>query len=134
MNTALLMVTHNNIGQTLIDTATSMLACNPVLATNISIPVCLEPQGLGYQADRVREGIAKLNTGDGVLVLTDVYGATANNLARYFASEEDNVEVVSGVNLPMLIRVINYHQQPLKQLAVIAIEGGRQGIQLELLA
>ncbi len=128
MSVALLIIAHNSIGQALIDTATSMIGKKTALATNLPVPARLEPKDLGYHADRIRDSIADLNTGSGVLILTDIYGATANNLARYFASEE-NVEVISGLNLPMLIRVLNYHQQPLKQLAIIALEGGRKGIQ-----
>ena len=52
------------------------------------------------------------DNGAGVLVLTDVYGATPDNLARYFG-EQCNARVVSGVNLPMLLRVLNYSRQPL---------------------
>ncbi len=128
MNTAILIITHNGIGQALTDTATTMLGDKAALVTNLPIPASLEPQDLGYHADRIRDSIAELNTGNGVLIMTDIYGATANNLARYFANEK-NVEVISGLNLPMLIRVLNYHQQPLEQLAVIALEGGRKGIQ-----
>ncbi len=128
MNAAILVITHNGIGQALIDTATLMLGDKTGLTTNLSIPASLEPQDLGYHADRIRDSIAELNTDNGVLIMTDIYGATANNLARYFANEK-NVEVISGLNLPMLIRVLNYHLQPLEQLAVIALEGGRKGIQ-----
>ncbi|MCP4487227.1 MAG: PTS fructose transporter subunit IIA [Gammaproteobacteria bacterium] len=128
MSTAIMIIAHNDIGQALIDTATSMLDNKTTSVTNLSIPVSLEPQDLGYHADRVHDSIAELSIGNSVLILTDIYGATANNLARYFADQE-NVEVVSGLNLPMLIRVLNYNKHPLEQLAVIALEGGRKGIQ-----
>ncbi len=129
MNTTILIITHNDIGQALLDTATAMLGNKTALTTNISIPASLEPHDLGYHADRVRNSMAALNNGNDVLILTDIYGATANNLARYFASEAANIEVISGVNLPMLIRVLNYSQHPLEQLVSIALEGGRKGIQ-----
>jgi len=66
--------------------------------------------------------------GEGLLVLTDVYGATPDNLARYF-STECNARVVSGINLPMLLRVLNYAHQSLEQLCQTASSGGIKGIQ-----
>ena len=68
------------------------------------------------------------DSGAGVLVLTDVYGATPDNLARYF-TEQGNARVVSGVNMPMLLRVLNYSRQPLQQLCETAVAGGKSGIQ-----
>ena len=128
MSTALLIITHNGIGQALIDTATSMLGSQAAQVTCLSIPANLKPQDLGYYADQTRNSMMALTSGDGVLILTDIYGATPSNLASYFGSEE-NVEIVSGLNLPMLIRVLNYRQQPLRKLATIAVEGGHKGIQ-----
>jgi len=128
MSAALLIITHNGIGQALIDTATSMLGENASQVSCLSIPANLKPQDLGYYADQTRDSMIELNNGDGVLILTDIYGATPSNLASYFGSEE-NVEIVSGLNLPMLVRVLNYRQQPLQKLAAIAVEGGHKGIQ-----
>jgi len=128
MSTALLIITHNGIGQALIKTATSMLGEKASQLTCISIPANLQPQDLGYYADQIRNCMTELNSGEGVLILTDIYGATPSNLASYFGSDE-NVNIISGLNLPMLIRVLNYRQRPLQQLAVIAVEGGHKGIQ-----
>ena len=128
MRVAILVITHNNIGQSLIETAASMLGNEVLEVKSLSIPAKLEPQNIGYYADQIRDSITDSNSDDGVLILTDIYGATPNNLARYFGSEE-NVEIVSGLNLPMLLRVLNYHHKPLSALAQIAIEGGHKGIQ-----
>ena len=128
MAVATLIVTHNGIGQSLIDTAAAMLANNNLPVTPLSVPANLQPQDLGYYADQIRDHIVDLNSTDGVLILTDICGATPNNLARYFAVQ-DNVEVISGLNLPMLVRVLNYGEKPLDELVKIALEGGRTGIQ-----
>ena len=127
MTVAKLIITHNGIGQSLIDTAASMLANNDLPVTALSVPANLQPQDLGYYADQIRNHIVDLNSTRGVLILTDICGATPNNLARYFA-EENNVEVISGLNLPMLIRVLNYGEKPLDELVEIALDGGRTGI------
>jgi PTS system mannose-specific IIA component len=73
------------------------------------------------------EQIKNLNAGDGVLVLTDLYGSTPCNIANKLASEKQ-VEAVSGINLSMLIRVFNYPQLTLEQLSDKAISGGKDGI------
>jgi len=123
----ILIITHNGIGQSLIDTATSMLATKDLPITALSVPANLLPQDLGYYADQIRNHIDDLNSTYGVLILTDICGATPNNLARYFAGEK-NVAVISGLNLPMLIRVLNYAEKPLDELVEIALDGGRTGI------
>lgn len=128
MKVVILVITHNGIGQSIIETAASMLGNEALGVKSISIPANLEPQDLGYYADQIRDCITDSGTADGVLILTDIYGATPNNLARYFGSDE-NVEIISGLNLAMLLRVLNYHHQPLAELAQIAIEGGHKGIQ-----
>lgn len=125
---SILVITHNDIGQTIIETATSMLCNKEFRLKDLSIPANLAPQDLGYYADQIRDCIVESNTGDGVLILTDIFGATPNNLARYFGNE-GNVEIISGLNLPMLLRVLNYHHQPLPELARTAVDGGHKGIQ-----
>jgi PTS system mannose-specific IIA component len=127
MNVGLLIITHNQIGQELIATASAIFRGNTPLMRSISIPAELEPGNLGEYADQIRDTIAELVTEQSLLILTDLYGATPNNLARYFANEL-NAEVVSGVNLPMLLRVLNYCGQNLDQLVITAIEGAKKGV------
>jgi len=132
MPVAKLIITHNGIGQSLIETAVAMLANNDLPVTALSVPANLLPQDLGYYADQIRNHIVDLNSTHGVLILTDICGATPNNLARYFA-KENNVEVISGLNLPMLVRVLNYAEKPLDELVEVALDGGRTGIQQDTL-
>jgi PTS system mannose-specific IIA component len=127
MKVGLLIITHNQIGAELIATANSILGNKLPPIQSISIPAELDPVNLGGYADQIRDTIADLTAKQNLLIITDIYGATPNNLARYFANDL-NAEVVSGVNLPMLLRVLNYSQQDLNQLVVTAIEGARKGI------
>ncbi len=128
MTVSILIITHSGIGQALIDTAAAMMGSVANEVSCLSIPANLEPEDLGYYADQVHDSIIRLNDGHDVLILTDIYGATPNNLARYF-SDQDDIKVISGLNLPMLVRVLNYMEKPLAELALIAIEGGHRGIQ-----
>jgi PTS system ascorbate-specific IIA component len=69
-----------------------------------------------------------LNRGAGVLVLTDIFGATPHNVAQQLACSKRGTTVLSGLNLPMLVRVFNYPQDDLDTLASKAAEGGSRGI------
>jgi mannose PTS system EIIA component len=83
-----------------------------------------EPEQNRRQA---REMVTALEQGDGVLVLTDIYGSTPSNIACALQSI-DNVRIVTGLNLPMLIRVMNYADRDLEQLTEKASSGGHDGI------
>ena len=127
MSSAVLLITHNGIGQSISNTAAAIRGESADMVECMSIPAHLKPEDLGYFADQVRDSIKSMDNADGLLILTDIYGATPNNLARYF-SDKDNIQVVSGLNLPMLIRVLNYLHRPLTELVDIAIEGAHTGI------
>ena len=126
----ILIVTHNHIGEEILKTAQTILAKKLPLVKTVSIPGDLSPDELGIYADQIKMSIDILNKGKGVLIITDMFGATPSNLAHYF-SENHLVKVISGLNLSMLIRVINYSDQPLELLAKIGIVGGNKGITKE---
>jgi PTS system ascorbate-specific IIA component len=68
-----------------------------------------------------------MDQGQGVLVLTDIFGSTPSNIAASLA-EDGRIAVVAGLNLPMLVRVLNYPEDPLEGLTEKAIVGGNRGI------
>jgi len=130
MSVGILVITHEDIGAQLVSVARTIFT-QPVLPISlVSVPADLEPTVLGKYADLIHNAIKDRDNDQGVLILTDVYGATPDNLARYFSSDR-NARVVSGINLPMLLSVLNYAQQPLEQICETALNGGRSGIQLE---
>jgi PTS system ascorbate-specific IIA component len=122
MSVALLLITHNRIGDELLDTATRMLGRCPLPAA--ALAVSDDPQALGAEALRRARG---LDEGAGVLVLTDLYGSTPANIAAALG-EEPNVRVLSGVNLPMLVRILNYHELGLVELAEKGLSGAHAGV------
>jgi PTS system mannose-specific IIA component len=128
MNVGILLVTHEQIGSQLVATAEAIFCQDMAPVACVSVPANIAPQQLGRYADHIRDTLIEQDSGAGVLVLTAVYGATPDNLARYF-SEQCNARVVSGVNLPMLLRVLNYSRQSLQQLCETAVAGGESGIQ-----
>lgn len=127
MSVGLLLVTHGKIGAELIAVVEGIYGQAQPQLYLISIPSDLQPEDLGRYADMVRDAMRECDSGDGVLVMTDLFGATPDNLARHF-SRETNARVVSGINLPMLLRVLNYPQESLEELASTAQTGDREGV------
>ncbi|MCC5856776.1 MAG: PTS fructose transporter subunit IIA [Ectothiorhodospiraceae bacterium] len=126
MSVGVLLVTHNRIGQELLATARDTMGRVPLLVRTLAITPEQDPDLL---AERSRRLLEELDRGDGVLVLTDAFGATPSNIACRLMGLE-HVNVVAGVNLPMLLRIFNYPQLPLDELSNKAIAGGRDGVLL----
>ena len=124
MTVGILLITHNNVGAVLLQTAISVLGVCPLSTSTIDAPPDCEPDEIYSDARRAAD---RLDQGDGVLVLTDLYGATPCNIACRLRNEY-RVKVVTGVNLPMLIRILNYPGLNLIELTDKALSGGRDGI------
>lgn len=90
----------------------------------LDIPFGIDPDTQAQQAEAL---YTHLDTGNGVLVLTDLCGATPGNIASRLA-HHPHVMVIAGLNLPMLMRVLNYPTLELAEMAEHAAEGGRRGI------
>jgi PTS system ascorbate-specific IIA component len=124
MSVGLLIVTHDQIGETLLRTARRMFGDMPLIARVLSVTVDANPEALLTQAHSL---VDQLNEGDGVLVLTDMYGSTPSNIA-FGLMQPGRVQVLAGINLPMLIRTLNYATLDLTALTEKAISGGKEGI------
>ena len=97
----------------------------PLEIKNLHIPFDdADPDKLLAEADSL---VRSLDKGEGVLVLTDMYGATPSNIAHRLVGDE-HLKVVTGLNLPMLMRVMNYPALDVNELVEKAIAGGREGI------
>jgi len=125
VSVGLLLITHEGIGQALLEAARRMLGGRCPLDATV-LPVGLEADA-EQLLDTARRQARELDRGDGVLVLTDLYGSTPSNIAASLAGRE-GVRVVAGLNLPMLVRVLNYAQEDLASLTEKAVSGGSRGI------
>jgi PTS system ascorbate-specific IIA component len=126
MSVGLLIVTHRDIGASLLGAATRMLGSCPLSAETLAVTEETERDLLLLKALEMARG---LNGGDGVLVLTDLFGSTPANIASSLLPHPW-VRVLAGVNLPMLVRVLNYPELPLREMAAKAESGGRDGVLL----
>jgi PTS system mannose-specific IIA component len=124
MSVGLLIITHERIASVIADTAVTMLGRCP-------LPLAVLPVSSDWDPDYIREEartkINALDQGEGVLILTDIYGSTPSNVVGSLL-KVNHVQMVSGINLPMLIRVMNYPKLTLNELAQKAVSGGRDGV------
>ncbi len=126
MTIGVLLVSHESLGYTMLDVSVKILSVCPLATRVLSVPL---DEDLDILAERAEKMVIELDNGDGVLVLTDLCGGTPSNIACRLVRVAD-VMVVAGLNLPMLIRVLNYPELSLTEMAERAVDGGRQGVML----
>jgi len=119
-----LIVTHGEIGTALLHSAAQILGAAPAQVATLSVWRQDDPDDLVLRARELLEGI---DSGEGVLVLTDIFGATPGNVVSKLL-EDGRVEGVSGVSLPMLLRVITGRNGSLKAAVERALSGGADGV------
>ncbi|HTI45397.1 MAG TPA: PTS fructose transporter subunit IIA [Casimicrobiaceae bacterium] len=119
-----LIIAHGSLGDSLVEAVTHVLGARPAQFEVLDVAATDDPTAM---LPRARTAIASLDTGEGVLVFSDLYGATPCNLAIKLA-QPGHVEIVSGVNLPMLVRAFTYRNKGLDMLVKKAISGGCEGV------
>lgn len=120
----ILIIAHGTLGESLIHCASHMMGGRPAQLAHIGVNMHDDPQVLLPQAIKLLRG---LDQGSGVLLLSDVYGATPSNIACRLLIP-GKIEGVAGVNLPMLVRALTYRNEPLKTVVAKAISGGIEGV------
>ena len=124
MTVNILIISHDNVGEALLEAAVNTLGFCPLTADVLPIRSDCDPEEAIKTA---LNKIQQLDEGDGILILTDIYGSTPSNISCKLV-QKCNARVVSGINLPMLIRVLNYPKLNLDELTEKAVSGGREGI------
>ncbi|HSN19178.1 MAG TPA: PTS sugar transporter subunit IIA [Usitatibacter sp.] len=120
----ILLVSHGAFGESLIHSASHVLGKRPLYLRQLGVTVHDDPDAIQPVAEDL---VRFLDQGDGVFVLTDIYGATPSNIAARLL-RPGRVEGIAGVNLPMLIRALNYRGEPLAAVVEKALAGGSEGI------
>jgi mannose PTS system EIIA component len=120
----LLLITHDQLGNALVATSTHVLGKTPEQVSVIEVGAGSDPRDLTPMA---RSRVAQLNTGDGVLVMTDVFGASPANLACKLV-EPGTIEAVAGVNVPMILRALSSRTQGMPHLLKRVVGGGCEGV------
>jgi len=126
--TGIVVIAHSPLASALEQCVEHVYSCEPGMTKANLRALDVQPgasvEGLLETAARL---VAEVNTGSGVLVLTDAFGATPGNLAARL-NEPERVIVIAGVNLPMLLRAVCYRGATLADVAVKALAGGQQGM------
>lgn len=123
----ILIVTHSQLGDALIDAAEFVLGRRPPGVVSVSIDL---NQNVDRLRERVAAGVKKVAQEGGVLILTDMFGGTPSNISYSFL-EEGRIEVLSGVNLPVLVHALDHRDRmPLGELAAAVEAFGRKSITL----
>jgi PTS system mannose-specific IIA component len=123
----ILIVSHRQLGDAMIDCVEFILGERPEALETISIDLRENAADLRI---KIEKGIKQVDTKDGVLILTDMFGGTPSNLSYSFL-EEGRVEVISGVNLPILIKAVSARQEKeLTELAEYLEVFGKKSISL----
>jgi PTS system ascorbate-specific IIA component len=120
----LLIVAHGTLGESLIHCASHVMGKRPLYLRQLGVTIHDEPDAILPQG---RDLVRFLDQGDGVLILTDIFGATPSNIACKLL-EPGRVQGVSGVNLPMLIKALSYREHPMETLIEKALGGANEGI------
>ncbi len=123
----IVIVTHSRLGEALIETAEFILGKKPEATVAVSIDLKINAEIL---RKKISEGIKSVNHHKGIIIMTDMFGGTPSNLGYSFL-EEGRVEVISGVNLPILIKAANAREKmELAELAQCLEACGKRSISL----
>ena len=120
----ILIVTHGEIGTSLLESAAQILGSRPAQVATLSVWRHDDPDDLVLRA---REMMESIDAGDGVLILADIFGATPGNVVSKLL-QDGKVEGVAGVSLPMLLRVLTGRNGSLSASVQRALSGGAEGL------
>ena len=125
MSVGVLVLAHAPLGAALLGAARHIIGNVPDQFGMVEFD-----HGPTAEATRARAGrsLRELDTGEGVLVLTDLFGATPSNIAASLGDQGVEYRWLAGINLPMLLRVINYAELPLPELYAVAENGAHGGV------
>ena len=120
----ILIISHGDLGNSLINCANHVMGKRPEHLVHLGVTIQDDPDVITLNA---LELLKQLDCGDGVLVLSDICGATPCNIATELVNP-GRVECLSGVNLSMLIRALTYREESLESLVGKASSGGKEGV------
>lgn len=120
----LFLITHGTLGESLIQCVSHVLGECPLQLAQLGVAPQDDPIDVLPRAELL---LLSVDSGEGALVLTDLYGATPANIALKLL-KPGRVEGVAGVNLPMLLRALTYRDRDMATLVAKAVAGGRDGV------
>jgi len=124
MSTALFFITHEGIASNLITIGEAIIQKTKNNLSYFEIPMDAD---INLMIEGIEDKLEQLDIEAGLLFITDLYGSTPSNIAQKIA-DKHRADLISGVNLPMVIRLLNYRDDTEESLIQKALEGAKQGI------
>jgi PTS system ascorbate-specific IIA component len=125
MSVGVLLLGHGALAEAVLDAARTVLGTPPLPTSAVGVGPGESAQAFALRA---AQALRALDSGQGVLLLVDLYGASPSNVFERLRHEGISTRRVSGLNLPMLLRLYNYPELELEELARTAAAGGRNGV------
>ena len=125
MSVALFFITHEGIASNLITIGEAIIKKTNNNLSFFEVPMDAD---ITLIIDAIEKRLTRLDTNEGVLFFTDMYGGTPSNVAQRLA-DKHHAHLISGVNLQMVIRLLNYRDESEKTLILKTLEGAKKGIQ-----
>ena len=126
MNTALFFITHDGIASSLLHIGESIIG-RPM--SNLAYHEVAMDSSVLQAMKSIESKLQTLDLSDNLIFITDIIGATPSNIAQQLAAKYD-AKLISGVNLPMVIRLLNYRDTDIRELTSKAIDGARDSVVL----
>lgn len=120
----ILIIAHGSLGESLMECAKHVIGNEPRQVKFLAVTTQDDPNMLITKAQAL---VTELNSGEGVLVLSDMYGATPCNIVSKLL-KPGVIEGVAGANMPMIVRTMTYRHESLMALVEKAVSGGREGV------
>jgi len=120
----ILIISHDGLGDSLIHCVNHVIGKRPKYLMHLGVTIQDDPD---VTVPKALELLRQLDRGDGVLILSDICGATPCNIASRLVSL-GSVECLAGVNLSMLVRALTYRNEPLEVVVEKALTGGKEGV------
>lgn len=124
MSTSLLLISHEGIASNLLSTAAAIINQTPDNIDYVEVPM---DSPVDKMRTEIQNKLDQLSNNEDTIILTDIYGGTPSNLASCFVTSK-NIQLISGLNLAMIIKALNYRALPLNELIEKIIQGGQQSI------
>lgn len=126
MNTEIIVITQKHVGTALLKATKNIFGILPISTIPVAVNYRADPEQLFVRLKNIIKDIPEKHK---ILILTDLYGSTASNIAtRLYEYAPNRCHLVTGLNLPMLVNIMNYPELELEELAHIAVSGGQQGV------
>jgi len=122
--TGVLLITHGAVGESMLAMAEETLGCCPLPVKSLAVRAGDDPVELLQRAQGL---VLELDSRE-IIVLTDLYGSTPSNIASHLAQHNEGLAMIAGLNIPMLLRLMNYAGEPMAVMVEKAVSGGRDGI------